>query len=135
MSGREAEMAGLSVPEKLPPTWVNRWMPIWQASREREEQDQYGIEEEVAQQHFPTTFMDGREDVPAQPRRESISRQNRETAVLVRRFLLPSPIRQAFPMERYRSPFLGLFDLLHESGSSNPSRREVLQTPRGSIIL
>jgi GNAT superfamily N-acetyltransferase len=128
-------MAGLSVPEKLPQTWVKRWMPIWQAQKEREKQGQSVMGKEAALEHFPTTFQDSREDVPAQPRRESISRQNRETATLVRRLVLPSSIRQAFPIERHRSPFTGLFDLLHERSSSNPSRKEVLQTAHGPIIL
>jgi acetoin utilization deacetylase AcuC-like enzyme/GNAT superfamily N-acetyltransferase len=128
-----AEMAELPIPEQLPQTWVNHWEPIWQASREQEEQ--YLIEKEATQECFPTTFQDRQEDFPAQPRRASISHQNQETAALVRRLLLPSPIRQAFPMARRRSPFLDLFDLLHENSHTAPSRSKVLQTPRGSIIL
>jgi acetoin utilization deacetylase AcuC-like enzyme/GNAT superfamily N-acetyltransferase len=130
-----AEMAGLSLPEELPRTWVNRWEPIWQASREQEEQNQYVMGKKVAEDHFPTTFLDRQADVPIQPRRKSISRRNRETAVLARRLLLPSPIRQAFPMERRHSQFSGLFDLLHGSNSSSPSRSKELQTPRGPVIL
>ena len=82
-----AEMANLPIPEQLPPTWVNRWEPIWRANRELEEQDQSLMEKVVTQDYFPTTFQDRREDVPAQPRRDSISRQNRETAILCAAFI------------------------------------------------
>ncbi len=127
-----AEMADLPVPEQLPQAWIDRWKPIWQSSK-KQEQDLMG--KEAAQEYFPTTFQDRREDIPLQPRRDNISRQNRETAVLVRRLLLSSPLRQAFPLERHHSPFSDLFDLLHENGPATPSRRNVLQTPRGSIVL
>jgi acetoin utilization deacetylase AcuC-like enzyme/GNAT superfamily N-acetyltransferase len=128
------EMADLSVPEELPQTWVNHWEPVWQVNREREEQEQYVMGKKVADDHFPTMFLDRREDVPTQPRRDSISQRNRETAVLARRLLLPSPIRQAFPVQRRHTQFSGLFDLLHGGGSS-PSRSKELQTPRGPVIL
>lgn len=83
---------------------------------------------EVRQDHFPATFLDNPKDIPVQPRRDSIRRQNRETTALVRRLLLPSPIRQAFPMTRHPSPFADLFNLLHGDSSSTPSRSKVLQT-------
>jgi hypothetical protein len=84
---------------------------------------------------FPTTFLDRPEDIPTQPRRDSIYRQNRETATLVRHLLIPSIVRHAFPATRSRSPFAGLFDLLHYNGTETPSRSKALETERGTVLL
>ncbi len=130
-----AEMADLSVSEQLPPAWVKRWEPVWQARKEQEEEELSLMGNGPTAEHFPTTFMDSKEDVPVQPRRESISRQNRETAALVRNLILPSPVRQAFPVARHVSPLSDLFDLLHANRSGTPSRLKTLETARGTIFL
>src|SRR6266567_1209266 len=103
--------------------------------REQEEEELSLMGNGPTSEHFPTTFMDSKEDVPVQPRRESISRQNRETAALVRNLTLPSPVRQAFPVARHVSPLSDLFDLLHANRSGTPSRLKTLETARGTVFL
>lgn len=130
-----AEMAERSLPERLPLPWIERWKPIWQMTRDLGESEQAFPGEEPSQEHFPTTFLDRREDIRSQPRHESIWRQNRETAAFVRHLLVPSVVRQAFPTTRPPSPFAGLFDLLHQSKSEAPSRSKTLKTRRGPIHM
>jgi acetoin utilization deacetylase AcuC-like enzyme/GNAT superfamily N-acetyltransferase len=130
-----SEMAERSLPKDLPQAWIERWQPVWQAMSEWEESQQEIMGKERSPEHFPTAFLDRPEDVPAQPRRDSIYRQNRETARLVRHLLIPSIVRHAFPAARSHSPFAGLFDLLHASGSGTPSRSKTLETKRGTVLL
>ena len=130
-----AEMAELSFPKDLPQAWIEHWEPIWRAMNEWEESQQEIMGKERSPERFPTTFLDRPEDIPTQPRRDSIYRQNRETATLVRRLLIPSIVRHAFPAQRSHSPFVGLFDLLHWNGSETPSRTKTLETKRSTVLL
>jgi hypothetical protein len=130
-----AEMAERPLPKDLPQAWIERWKPVWQAMSEWEESQQEIMGKERSPQHFPTTFLDRPQDIPAQPRRDSIYRQNRETARLVRHLLIPSVVRQAFLARRAHSPFADLFDLLHANGSATPSRSKTLETKRGPVLL
>jgi GNAT superfamily N-acetyltransferase len=129
-----AEMSEQSLPDRLPEVWVERWRPVWEATQQQEE-----VAEELmgksAQAKFPTTFQDQPGDIPEQPRRWIISRTNRQTAALVRHLLVPSPLLHAFPTERRPSPFTDLFDLLHLNRTATPSRTQVLETPRGQLLL
>ncbi|GHO84710.1 GNAT family N-acetyltransferase [Dictyobacter formicarum] len=130
-----AEMSDQEVPEQLPQEWLERWKPVWQAALEREQQGQQIMGKEASQEEFPTTFNDRAELFPPQPRRWEINYTNRQTVGMVRHLLIPSSIRQAFPIARHRSPLSDLFDLLHLNRSSTPSRIRTLQTMRGPILL
>jgi acetoin utilization deacetylase AcuC-like enzyme len=131
-----AEMSGQTVPEQLPPAWVERWQSRWQEGQSSEEAAQQ-LMGKTTTPSFPTTFMDRQEDFPPQPRRWSISTTNRHTAALVRHLVVPPPVRQAFPTTRRRSPLVGLFDLLHlnRDPATTPSRSKTLETRRGSLLL
>ncbi len=84
---------------------------------------------------FPTTFGDQPQDVPEQPRRESISQANRRIAALARHLFVTPAIRQAFPTERRQSLLTGLADVLHVTRTNRPSRTKVLETPTGTLLL
>ena len=129
------EMAERPLPNDLPQAWIERWQPVWQATSTWETSQQQIMGKEGSSERFPTTFLDQKTDIPVQPRRHSISDQNRETAMLVRHLLIPSVVRQAFPTPRAYSPFTGLFDLLHSHGSETPSRSKTISTERGPVLL
>lgn len=130
-----AEMSEQRVPDALPPAWVARWRPVWEAMEEQEELDQQVMGKASEQPHFPTTFQDRAEDILVQPRRESISEANRRTYALVRHLLIPSSVRHAFPTLRQRSPLSDMFDLLHMGRTTTPSRSKVLETKAGTVLL
>lgn len=130
-----AEMSEQQVPTQLPDMWIEHWRPEWQAVQEQEEMAQEIMGKPATVDDFPTTFQDRADDFPAQPRRWSISNTNRQTVGLVRQLLIPPSIRQAFPSQRHRSPLSGLFDLLHMSRSSTPSRTLFLETKKGPLLL
>ncbi len=130
-----AEMSEQTLPKQLPDEWVQRWRPEWSIVEEQEEQAQQVMGRVPGSTHFPTLFEDRLEDFPAQPRRWAISSTNRHTVALVRHLVLPSSIRQAFPSARYRSPLVGLFDLLHIRGTATPSRTKTLETPEGPLLF
>ncbi|GER91822.1 hypothetical protein KDW_59840 [Dictyobacter vulcani] len=130
-----AEMSEQTLPEKLPQEWLERWRPLWEAGMAREQLGQQIMGKELNLPEFPTTFKDRPELFPPQPRRWEINYTNRQTVGLVRHFLIPSSIRQAFPVVRSHSPLSDLFDLLHLNRTSSPSRIRTLQTARGPVIL
>lgn len=130
-----AEMSGQQVPELLPSAWVERWRPKWLEVQEEEEVAQEVMGKASLANDFPTTFKDKPEDFPAQPRRWSISNTNRQTCGLLRQLVIPPSVRQAFPSQRQRSPLSGLFDLLHMSRSTSPSRTKSIETPKGPLLL
>jgi acetoin utilization deacetylase AcuC-like enzyme len=130
-----AEMTEQTVPEHLPHTWVERWLPAWEKMSKQEDEEEQAIGKGGIPERFPTLFQDRPEDLRGQPRRDSIHRQNRETAALVRHLLIPSVVRHAFPGPGLHSPFTGLFDLLHSSGTETPSRSKTLSTRNGPILL
>jgi acetoin utilization deacetylase AcuC-like enzyme len=130
-----AEMSEQRVPDALPDAWVTRWRPVWEAIQAEEEIEQQVMGKDGGPAHFPTTFQDRVEDIPAQPRRWSISQTNRRTFALVRHLLVPSTVRQAFPPLRDRSPFSDMFDLLHMGRSTTPSRSKTLETKAGTVLL
>ena len=130
-----AEMSEQQVPELLPSAWVERWRPKWLEVQEEEEVAQEVMGKASLANDFPTTFKDKPEDFPAQPRRWSISNTNRQTCGLLRQLVIPPSVRQAFPSQRQRSPLSGLFDLLHMSRSTSPSRTKSIETPKGSLLL
>ncbi len=66
---------------------------------------------------------------------EELSLIHQRTVALVRHLLIPSPIRQAFPSTRQRSPLVDLYDLLHLQGDATPSRSKSLETKAGPILL
>lgn len=130
-----AEMSGQIVPEHLPEEWIARWRPEWLAVQEQEATAQRVMGKTLASADFPTSFQDRAEDFPAQPRRGAISHANRQTVALVRHLLIPSSLRQAFPAARSRSSMARLFDLLHMTRSTAPSRSKTLETKAGTILL
>lgn len=130
-----AEMSEQQVPEALPEAWIKRWRPVWLAEEEQELAAQMVMGKAPVPTDFPTTFMDRAEDFLPQPRRWEISRANRLTVGLVRHMLIPSSIRQAFAINRQRSPLAGLFDLLHMNREATPSRSKVHTTSAGPILL
>jgi acetoin utilization protein AcuC len=79
-----AEMSEQPLPAHLPQEWIRRWRPAWLAVAEEEAGEEHVMGKAAAQADFPTTFEDRPEEVPAQPRRLSISHTNRRTAALVR---------------------------------------------------
>jgi acetoin utilization deacetylase AcuC-like enzyme/GNAT superfamily N-acetyltransferase len=129
-----AEMSGQDLPEHLPEEWVKRWRPVWLATEGQEEEAQHAMGKESSVADFPTTFLDRAEDFPPQPRRFSISQTNRQTVSLVRQLVVPTTVRHAFPTTRRQSPLVGLFDLLHPSGTAT-SRTKTLETPAGQLLL
>lgn len=129
-----AEMAELPVPEDLPIAWVKHWETLWEATRRQEQEMQQVFGKDDEHEHFPETFSDRSEDIPAQPRRDAIQQQNREITRIVRHLHLPSIVRHAFPGEHYFSPLTELFDLLH-TDSETPSRIQMMETARGNILL
>src|SRR5947208_6458104 len=112
-----ADMSGQALPEQLPEQWVERWHPAWEAVKEQEvlEQELAGKTSFFAD--FPTTFEDQAEHFPPQPRRWSISLENRRTAAMLRQILVPSPIRKVFSAAQRQSPLTDLYDLLHPGGA------------------
>jgi acetoin utilization deacetylase AcuC-like enzyme/GNAT superfamily N-acetyltransferase len=130
-----AEISDQSLPAQLPEEWVARWRPAWQAIEGQEEAEQQVLGKTPGLAQFPTTFEDQPEDFPAQPRRWSISRINRQTAVLVRHLVVPSLVHQAFPGAKRPSPLADIFDLLHLNRSATPSRSKVLETSMGTLLL
>jgi acetoin utilization deacetylase AcuC-like enzyme/GNAT superfamily N-acetyltransferase len=129
-----AEMSGQDLPEHLPEEWVKRWRPVWLATEGQEEEAQHAMGKESSVADFPTTFLDRAEDFPPQPRRFSISQTNRQTVSLVRQLVVPTTVRHTFPTTRRQSPLVGLFDLLHPSGTAT-SRTKTLETPAGQLLL
>ncbi len=130
-----AEMSEQTLPVDLPEKWVERWRPAWLAVEEREETTQQVMGKTASTANFPTTFMDRAENFPAQPRRWTISFENRHTVALVRHLLVSPSIRQAFPCVKQQSPLTGLFDLLHLRGSDTPSRIKTIETKKGQLLL
>jgi acetoin utilization deacetylase AcuC-like enzyme/GNAT superfamily N-acetyltransferase len=130
-----AEMSEQTLPQDLPEEWVARWRPEWLAMQEQEESAQQAMGKSEAAAYFPHTFQDRPEDFPEQPRRWSISNTNRHTVALVRQLLIPPSVRHAFPSQRHYSPFSDMFDLLHTSRGSTPSRSKTLETKVGSVLL
>jgi acetoin utilization deacetylase AcuC-like enzyme len=130
-----AEMSEQPLPEKIPDEWIARWRPIWERSREHERMSEQVMGKTMNPEVFPTTFHDPSGLFPPQPRRWSIGHANRQTVGLVRHFMIPGSIRQAFPTTRSRSPMVELFDLLHFNRNNTPSRIKTLQTQRGPILL
>ena len=129
-----AEMSGQDLPEHLPEEWVKRWRPVWLATEGQEEEAQHAMGKESSVADFPTTFLDRAEDFPPQPRRFSISQTNRQTVSLVRQLVVPTTVRHTFPTTRRQSQLVGLFDLLHPSGTAT-SRTKTLETPAGQLLL
>src|SRR2546429_6955526 len=129
-----AEMSGQALPVQLPEQWIERWRPAWEAVKEQE-----ALEQELAGKtfffaDFPTTFEDQAEHFPTQPRRWSISLENRRTATMLRQILVPSPIRKVFSAAQRQSPLTDLYDLLHPGGA-HAEQSEVFETPKESILL
>ena len=130
-----AEMSDQTLPERLPEEWVHRWHPVWLSEKAWEEEVQQAQGKAPGVASFPTTFLDRREDFPAQHRRWSIDLTNMQTVAQVRQLLLPSPVRKAFPSTERLSPMAGIFDLLHLRGSQTPSRSKTIETPAGPLLL
>ncbi len=130
-----AEMADKALPKELPAVWIERWRPEWLAMEREEEIAQAVMGKASEATDFPTTFMDKVEDFPEQPRRWNISKANRLTVGLVRHLLVPPSVRHAFPTVQPISPLTGLFDLLHLRGTATPSRRKIIETKKGEILL
>jgi acetoin utilization deacetylase AcuC-like enzyme len=130
-----AEMAELPVPEHLPQAWIKLWEPVWRKQSEQQGDAFLVPGKGQIPSHFPLLFQDRPEDVPPQPRRSQITRQNRATAAWIRRLLLPSLIRRAFPFSRPHGLLTGLFDLLHRRGDETPSRSKQMKTERGTLLL
>lgn len=130
-----SEMSEQTVPDVLPEAWVTRWRPVWEANEEQEEVAQQAMDKDSGHALFPTTFQDRAEDIPAQPRRWSISEANRRTFALVRHLLVPSSVRHAFPSQQHRSPLSDMFDLLHVGKNTTPSRSKMLETKAGTVLL
>lgn len=130
-----AEMSDQPLPERIPDEWRARWQPTWEAAIEREKLSQEAMGKSQVAEEFPSTFKDRPELFPPQPRRWEISNANRQTVGLVRHLLIPSSIRQAFPIVRHLPPFSDLFDLLHINRTSTPSRIRTLETARGPVLL
>ena len=129
-----AEMSGQALPVQLPEQWIERWRPAWEAVKEQEvlEQELAGKTSFFAD--FPTTFEDQADHFPPQPRRWSISLENRRTAAMLRQILVPSPIRKVFAAAQRQSPLTDLYDLLHPGGA-HAEQSEVFETPKESILL
>ncbi len=130
-----AEMSEQSLPAQLPQQWVARLQPAWQATEEREEEEQLLLGGTPGLAQFPTTFEDRPEDFPPLPRRLSISHANQQTLALLRHLVIPPPLRHAFPTAQRQSPMKDIFDLLHLKGSATPSRSKILETPKGTLLL
>ena len=130
-----AEISDQTLPEHLPEEWVQRWRPIWLKEAEQEEEVQQALGKAPGVASFPTTFLDRREDFPAQPRRMIITRSNSRTVAFLRQLLLPSTVRKAFPSTQRISPMAGIFDLLHIRGSQTPSRIKTIESPAGPLLL
>ncbi|GHO48735.1 GNAT family N-acetyltransferase [Ktedonospora formicarum] len=130
-----AEMSQQLVPPLLPDVWVRRWQTVWEASRYQESAS--ASEEAKRNAQFPITFDDAPDSIPTLPQSDVMYVCNRDTVALVRRLLLPSAIRQAFPLSSYRAstPLTSLFDLLHPNGHDVPSRFHMLETARGTVFL
>jgi acetoin utilization deacetylase AcuC-like enzyme/GNAT superfamily N-acetyltransferase len=130
-----AEMSEQEVPERLPEEWVQRWKPAWETTIEYEEEAEQVLGKLSLPKNFPTTFMDLASEFPPQPRRAIISRTNRQKVSLVRHLMVPLLVRYVFSTVRRRSPLAGLFDLLHMSKESAPSRTREYVTPKGPVLL
>jgi acetoin utilization deacetylase AcuC-like enzyme len=130
-----AEISDQTLPEHLPEEWVQRWRPMWLKEAELEEEVQQALGKAPGVASFPTTFLDRREDFPAQPRRMTITRSNSRTVAFLRQLLLPSTVRKAFPSTMRISPMAGIFDLLHIRGSQTPSRIKTIESPAGPLLL
>ncbi len=130
-----AEISDQSLPERLPEEWVQRWRPMWLKEAELEEEVQVALGKAPGVASFPTTFLDRREDFPAQPRRMIITRSNSRTVAFLRQLLLPSTVRKAFPSTQRISPMAGIFDLLHIRGSQTPSRIKTIESTAGPLLL
>jgi acetoin utilization deacetylase AcuC-like enzyme len=130
-----AEVSHQTLPEYLPEEWIERWRPAWLAEAELEEEEEQALGKAPGAEIFPTTFLDRKEDFPAQPRRLNITHTNRRTVAFVRHLLLPSAVRRAFPSTGPLSPMAGIFDLLHLRGSQTPSRSKTIQTRAGPLLM
>ncbi|HVB75506.1 MAG TPA: GNAT family N-acetyltransferase [Ktedonobacteraceae bacterium] len=130
-----AEMSEQTLPERLPPEWVNRWQPVWHNVEQQDQAAQQVMGKPTASLVFPLTFQDRAEDFPALPRRWTISNTNRHTVALVRQLLVPPSVRQAFPAVRRQSPLAGLFDLLHLQGTATPSRSKMIEIKADTLLL
>lgn len=130
-----AEMSGRPAPADLPKPWVARWRPVWEREKAHKEMEQEALGKAASPSFFPLTFQDRPEAFPAHPRAWAISRANQQTVALLRRLLLPPPVRQAFPHGREPSPLASMIDLLHIRGRATPSRSQTLETARGPLLL
>lgn len=130
-----AEMSQQVLPAYLPDAWVRRWQTVWETSRHQEAAP--APEEEGKEKPFPTTFEDAPGSISSLPQSDVMYTRNRDTVALVRRLLLPSAIRQAFPLSSHRgcTPLACLVDLLHPNGSETPSRCQALETRQGTVFL
>lgn len=103
-----AEMAGRTLPERLPEEWVSRWSPrAWGPMPER--------------------FMDPPGIVPQVPRRPAIEQENAETAARARELALSPHLRQAYrPLGPWTPAFLPAFPT---------GRTGRLDLPQGPVFL
>lgn len=130
-----AEISDQTLPERLPEEWVERWRPAWLKEAELEEEEQQAFGKAPGVETFPTTFLDRRQDFPAQPRRMVISHTNSRSVAFVRQLLLPPTVRKAFPSTQRLSPMVDIFDLLHLRGSETPSRSKTIESSAGPLLL
>jgi acetoin utilization deacetylase AcuC-like enzyme/GNAT superfamily N-acetyltransferase len=130
-----AEISDQTLPEHLPEEWIHRWRSMWLKEAELEEEEQEALGKAPGVASFPTTFLDRREDFPAQPHRTAATHTNNRTVAFVRHLLLPSTVRRAFPSTQHISPMAGIFDLLHIRGSQTPSRIKTFESSAGPLLL
>ncbi|HWZ17963.1 MAG TPA: acetoin utilization protein AcuC [Ktedonobacteraceae bacterium] len=130
-----AEISDQTLPEHLPEEWIHRWRSMWLKEAELEEEEQEALGKAPGVASFPTTFLDRREDFPAQPHRTAATHTNNRTVAFVRHLLLPSTVRRAFPSTLHISPMAGIFDLLHIRGSQTPSRIKTFESSAGPLLL
>jgi acetoin utilization deacetylase AcuC-like enzyme len=103
-----AEMIGRTLPEALPPSWLERWRP-----------DAAG--------EMPHTFVDPAEIVTEIPRRAAIERENAATVARVRGLALSPRLRQAYRQAGSWSPSV--------VRAYPPGRTRTLDLPQGRIYL
>jgi acetoin utilization deacetylase AcuC-like enzyme/GNAT superfamily N-acetyltransferase len=130
-----SEISRQELPVRLPEKWIQSWRPAWLEEQAQELAAEEIMGKSANPDEFPETFLDQSELFPPQPRRWTITHNNRHTVSLVRHLLIPSQIRQAFLSTRQRSPLAGIFDLLHMNREGTPSRSRILETKRGPILI
>jgi acetoin utilization deacetylase AcuC-like enzyme len=120
-SGVWAEMAGHRLPAEMPPEWTARW------SQAAQREDFWPM---------PEHLLDDVEGWPSTPRRADIERTNRANAEVLRRLVLPAPVRHVYPAYRVEAAPPRLPDVVLSSGGDVPeSRVATLDTPRGRLFL